>query len=259
MKSFTPCSVFSRGIFSARFRSVGVLLLLGFLWLGEAFGISPFEEGNALYIEGKFLPAEEAYNRSLALEGDTPSTRYNLGRLRESLGDPGGAMLEWERALRLEPRHPLALKSLAAARTTVSSRPDPEMWWINLRPMGAAGKEHWILAGGIWFSLAGLFLLWSKRLRAEGLTTLLTGVLAAVLGLLWLRDSLAEADMALVKARSIVFRAAPADPARALEALNAGTRLQLLDESGGWSRCRLADGLTGWVPSPSIERISPAK
>ena len=259
MKSLLPCSVYVGRSFWSRSRAVALMLLSALLSLGGVFGVSPFEEGNALFKEKKYPPAEEAYNRSLALEGDTPSTRFNLGKVREALGDPGGAMLEWERALRLEPQNAMALKSLAAARTTVSSRPDPERWWLNLRPLGAAGKEHWILAAGAWLSLAGLCLLWSKNCRAEGLTTALAGVLIAVLGLLWLRHSLAEADMALVRARSIVFRAAPADPARALEALNAGTRLQLLDESGGWSRCRLADGLTGWVPSSSIERISPAK
>jgi tetratricopeptide (TPR) repeat protein len=259
MKSFFPCCGFAGRSFQGRFRCTSLVILGALLSIGELQGVSPFEEGNGFFKEGKYPSAEEAYNRSLALEGDTPSTRYNLGKVREALGDPGGAMLEWERALRLEPQNAAALKSLATARTTVSSRPDPERWWLNLQPLGAAGKEHWILAGGAWLALAGFRLLWSKNHRPEGLAALLAGFFVALLGFGWLRHSLAEADMALVRARSIVFRAAPADPARALEALNAGTRLQLLDESGGWSRCRLSDGLTGWVPSSAIERISPAK
>lgn len=258
MKLFLPCRVYPTRFFLQQLR-LFYLLVFGSVSSVYALAVSPFEEGNAHFKEGRYPEAEQAYTRSLASEGDTPSTRYNLGKIREALGDPGGAMLEWERALRLEPTHPKALKSLSDARAALSSRPDPEHWWLTLQPVVSYGKEHWLLATGAWLFLAGLCLLMSGKYRAEGLTAGLTGGMLFALGFFWFRHALAEADMALVKERSVVFRAAPADPARALEALNAGTRLQLLDESGGWCRCRLADGLVGWVPATSIERISLAK
>lgn len=259
MKLFLPCRVSCTRFFLRSLWTICFLVLGFVIPAATSLAVSPFEEGNALFKAGKYPEAEQAYTRSLASEGDTPSTRYNLGKIREALGDPGGAMLEWERALRLEPKHPKAFKSLFDARAALSSRPDPERWWLVLQPVVSLGKEHWILAAGVWLSLAGLCLFVPKKYRAEGLTAALAGVMLSVLGLLWFRNAVAEADMALVKERSVVFRAAPADPARALEALNAGTRLQLLDESGGWSRCRLSDGLVGWVPASAIERISHAK
>ena len=97
-------------------RTTALLLCAGALFsAGMSLQATPFEEGNALFKDGKFQEAEAAYNRSLAQEGDSPATRYNLGKVQEALADPARAMLEWERALRLSPGHAPARKALKAA------------------------------------------------------------------------------------------------------------------------------------------------
>jgi hypothetical protein len=83
------------------------------------------------------------------------------------------------------------------------------------------------------------------------------GALLGSLGLAWMVHARAEADMALVLERSVVFRAAPANPARALDSLPAGSRLRIVDSSGGWVRAEAADRQVGWLPESSVERISP--
>jgi SH3-like domain-containing protein len=50
---------------------------------------------------------------------------------------------------------------------------------------------------------------------------------------------------------------APADPARSLGDLAAGSRVRILGESAGWNRCALPDGGEGWIISKGIERIAP--
>jgi tetratricopeptide (TPR) repeat protein len=218
---------------------------------------TPFEEGNTLFKEGKFKEAEAAYNRSLALDGDSPATRYNLGKVQEALADPARAMLEWERALRLAPGDPASKKALQAFRETMGSKVAPETWWQKIQPAGSVHHEAWLMALGAWMLLTGLVVgfVMKRTLPAVVLGSL--GLLCGGAGFAWHVHTTAEADMALVLERSVVFRASPAKPARALDSLPAGSRVRLLDSSGGWHRAEAADRQIGWLPEASVERISP--
>lgn len=236
------------------------LLLAGLAFIGTGLfplRATPFEEGNTLFKDGKFKEAEAAYNRSLAQDGDSPATRYNLGKVQEALSDPSRAMLEWERALRLSPDHAAAKNALKTARETMGSKVAPEHWWIQIQPYALARREAWVIATGAWMLAVALFMAYATkhRIGAAGLGSL--GLVLTGLGVLWSLHSKAETDMALVLERSVVFRAAPANPARALDSLPAGSRLRLLDSSGGWLRAEAADRQIGWVPVASVERISP--
>jgi tetratricopeptide (TPR) repeat protein len=229
-----------------------------FLALAAAGKASPFEEGNALFREGKFEAAEAAYNRSLAQDGDGAATRLNLGRVREALADPAGAMLEWERALRLLPGYDPAREALATARATLGSRVDPPQWWNRLEPDFVLGRERWMIALGIWLAAIPA-VLWALNPRRLGaLSCALAGCLIAALGFGWRLNAQAEAETALVIERAASLRAAPADPARLLDTLPAGSRVRVLDASGGWNRVLAPGAQMGWLPQKSIERISSA-
>jgi tetratricopeptide (TPR) repeat protein len=238
-----------------RMRNIFFAALLALAAAGNA---SPFEEGNVLFREGKFEAAEAAYNRSLAQDGDAAATRLNLGRVREALADPAGAMLEWERALRLLPGYEPAREALATARATLGSRVDPPRWWNRLQPHLALGRERWVIALGIWLAaIPGL--LWAlKPSRFGALSCALAGCLLTALGAGWWFNALAEAETALVIERAASLRAAPADPARLLDTLPAGSRVRVLDSSGGWNRVLAPGAQMGWLPQKSIERISSA-
>ncbi len=232
---------------------VGALQLIGI----AVVCASPFADGNALYKEGRFADAEQAYNRSLAEEGDAPATRFNLGKVRESLADPARAMLEWERALRLDASYQPAREALTAARMTMASKVRSQSWWQKGKPGVVDHREVWVASFGVWIVIFAGMLFFTTRRTTVATATFCVGGLIALLGAVWTYDARVEADMALVLERSVVLRAAPAKPARALDSLPAGSRLQLLDQSGGWKYGRAADGQTGWVPADSVERISP--
>jgi tetratricopeptide (TPR) repeat protein len=234
-------------------------MVLG-LWVALAHlaTATPFEEGNALFREGKFQEAEVAYNRSLVQEGDTAPTRFNLGRVREALADSAGAMLEWERALRLLPGYPPAVEALATARAAVGSKVDAPRWWNRLQPVFALGRERWVVAFGVWLAvIPGVFWALNRR-RFGALAAALAGCVLTALGAGWWLNAMAETETALVTERAASLRAAPADPARLLDTLPAGSRVRVLDSSGGWNRVLAPEGQVGWLPQKSIERISSA-
>lgn len=239
-------------------RSAVVALLWTALIAAALAQTTPFEEGNALFKEGKFKEAETAYNRSLAKDGDSPATRYNLGKVQEALADPARAMLEWERALRLNPGYEAARKALHATRETMHSKVATEAWWNRLEPSSWQRHERWLTSVGVWlFAICLAMLGFTSRRRLTMFFLGGLGALLSLLGFAWTLHARAEADMALVLERSVVFRAAPATPARALDSLPAGSRVRILDASGGWVRAEAADRQIGWLPEASVERISP--
>lgn len=238
-------------------RSAVVALLWTALIAAALAQTTPFEEGNALFKEGKFKEAETAYNRSLAKDGDSPATRYNLGKVQEALADPARAMLEWERALRLNPGYEAARKALDATRETMHSKIAPKAWWNQMEPASWVHHERWVTAIGLWIFAACLVLGFTSKRRLSMFVYSGLGALLSLLGFAWTLHARAEADMALVLERSVVFRAAPATPARALDSLPAGSRVRILDASGGWVRAEAADRQIGWLPEASVERISP--
>ena len=241
-----------RPLFAALF-----MLFYGILGSAHALnsGESAFEKGNALFKEGKFAEAERAYELALT-HGDTASVRFNIARARESLGDSAGAMLEWERAIRIDPGHKESIKALEDARRATGAITPPRHWWSTLRSTKTVGMELWLLAAGLWFCV-GAWAVASLAHRPK-LAALIAacGSCMAALGGAWKYDSTLEADAALVRERSVTVRGAPADPARSLGELPVGSRLRILGESAGWFQCDIPGIGTGWLPSKAVERIS---
>jgi len=247
--------------FSSRhfLREILALLLLCLLGTSGAFA-SEFEEGNRLFHAGKFADAEQAYRRSLAKDGDSAATHHNLGKVREALADPSGAMLEWERALRLEPGHIQAREALQLSRNNFGSKVEKTPWWLKLQPSFTRNRERWLLALCAWIAvLAGFVALFQPRSRHVSTGLALFAVLATCVSGAWLWRALEEANVAVIRDRSVTLRSAPADPARSVDALPLGSRVSILDASGGWSRVKIAGGETGWIPAQSLERVSPAQ
>ena len=249
--------------FQRKFAPFTLLLLFGFAESGGMIGIarglesapSSFEKGNALFKEGKFDEAEKAYELALT-QGDTASIRFNLARTREALGDPAGAMLEWERALRIDPDHGASLQALDDARRATGAVVPPKCWWSGLRNAKTMGLELWVFAGGVWLSVCAWWLGAVKRRPKLAALTATCGFCIAALGAAWKYDAMLEADAALVRERSVTVRGAPADPARSLGELPAGSRVRILNESAGWVQCSIPGLGSGWLPAKSVERIS---
>ena len=225
--------------------------------LALTLGAAPFEEGNALFKAGQFSEAEVAYSRSLAQDGDSADTRYNLGKVREALGDPARAMLEWERALRLDAKHAPSQKALEATRITMNSKVTAPQWWQTIQPHFTQRREVWVGALGVWILTTGIVGWWISRRRMEAALLAAFGAIVAVLGFGWMNHAERERNIALILDRSVTLRAAPANPAREVDLLPCGSRLQILDDSGGWKYGETAEGKFGWVPSKSVELISP--
>jgi tetratricopeptide (TPR) repeat protein len=242
------------------FARLGVLLFLASARavLAES---GDFEAANQLYDQGKFSEARTRYE-NLALSGEwTPNLFYNFGNCEYRLGEPGRAMLDYERALALDPGHPEAKANLALLRNQTGAKvPSPS--WEQYAFTGLS-QDAWAIAAVVagWIAVFGLACVATSRRQGNAglsLAAIAAAVVAAYAGgVLWL--SAQERGLAIVVVRSVEARLAPADSAGLADSLPAGSRVRVLSERGDWVYCELPGASRGWIPHDAIEKVRMGK
>src|SRR5436853_5395074 len=120
-----------------------------------AFGAdeSAFTKANQAYADGRFEEAANDYENLIRSGNWNANLFYDLGNARYRLGDFGQAVLNFERALALDPRHPEADANLRLARDegrALELRRD----WIERYASIATVKQYTIAAAiAFWFAL----------------------------------------------------------------------------------------------------------
>lgn len=240
---------------------LAALLLLAFPWAGQAAKTvaEEFEAGNQHFDRGEFAAAREVYER-LAAQGKTSSNLfYNLGNAWFRLDDRGRAILNYERALALEPGHADAAKNLAFVSGLAGAEDLAQHWLETVLPRWTGGTFALLAFGGLWAVLIlGTAAASSPRFRTGAvylggglllLVTLYTGA-----GLLHER---AQAKKAVLISPSAARQAA-AERTGVVAELPAGTRVTPLSVRGAWTFCAIPGQSRGWIESKAIQTVVPS-
>jgi tetratricopeptide (TPR) repeat protein len=241
------------------FFQLGIFLFLASAAFILAAG-DDFAAANQLYEQGKFSDARSRY-QNIALSGEwTPNLFYNLGNCEYRLGEPGRAMLDYERALALDPAHPEAKANLALLRNQTGAKAPAPAW--EQYAFTGLSQDTWavVAAAAGWIFVFGLAAAATSRRRGAGLwlaTIAAAMVVAYGAGVLWL--SAQGRGMAIVVVKSVEARLAPADSAGLADSLPAGSRVRVLSERGDWVYCELPGESRGWLPQSTIEKVRMGK
>ncbi|MGI9087563.1 MAG: tetratricopeptide repeat protein [Chthoniobacterales bacterium] len=216
-------------------------------------------KGNLAYAAGNFRDAAELY-QTLVRAGQTSAALfYNLGNARYRNSELGEAILDYERALALEPRHPEATANLSMAqdraRALELKRNRLENWVAHFTVMQfsiAAAVAFWVWM----FLLAGWF--FSRRrsiLMLTGVVCALLVFAAAAYGGYALETGPNGRALAIVTAKATDARLATADNAGTVLTLPPGSEIKILSTRGDWSYAALPNDLRGWIPAKNAERV----
>ncbi len=215
-----------------------------------------FDTANRLYEAGKFDQAKQAYGAQVKTGPWSANLFYNLGDAEWKLGNSGEAIADYERALALEPSHPQARANLDFARDQTGAKTASQQWWEHALGMLDADTASVLLSVCGW---AALFSLAVALLRPAGRTgPVATMVLCLLIagyaaGCLW--EANAQSGKAIVIAKSVPARVAPADVAPVADTLPAGSEVLAPEIRGPWTYCTLPDGSRAWVPTDAIEKV----
>jgi tetratricopeptide (TPR) repeat protein len=232
-----------------------------FLFAGSvsAADETAFAKANRAYAEARFQEAADGYE-SLVQSGQWDANLfYDLGNAYYRLGQFGKAILNYERALALEPRHPEADANLRLARDEARAlelRKDSIERYASM----ATVKQYSIAAAiAFWSALFIVTHMLLSRRRSPG-RVLLVALSVAVCGvsifaIFTLENGTRGGALAVVTAKEIEARLATADNAKSVLLLPAGSEVTILSERGDWIYAGLPNDQRGWIPATSAERV----
>lgn len=227
-----------------------------------------FESANQIYRSGNYEKAAKLYEEILSQGYEEPALYYNLGNCYYKMNNIPAAILQFERARKLDPDDEDINHNLSLANLRVVDRVDPipdlfyVNWWRKWSNLTSSNVWAALAIGFLWLALllfAALFLPYRSFLLRRILSSL-----ALVLLVLFVMSIAAavdrhgreqEQDYAIVFSASTDARSAPDPQSTSLFVLHEGVKVQLLDHVGYWNKIRLADGKIGWIPSTTFKII----
>jgi len=224
---------------------------------------------NQLYNTGSYAEAAQMYEQLLSQGIVDSSLYYNLGNAYYVQGDLGRAILNYQRAARLDPRDPeiranLSLARALAANENIVEPKSPFQSLANFTSSWLTLDETALISLALWFLLGFLVLTYRQFQPGKIRTlaqygTIITLLIFTVAGISF--GSRLYADQtrpeAVIIADQVTINTSPGEEFATDFSLASGAEVELLDIQGSWAHLALPnDILDGWIPVSTIETVS---
>jgi len=222
-----------------------------------------FTKGNGYYEKGEFLKAAGEYEKVLEEGYESLPLYYNLGNSYFKADEKGKAILNYARALRLDPRDADLKSNYRFVKDTVAGgiQPEGRFWMAGLVKSYSdeftVNELLWMTTALYILLIALLFVLVTvPDLYRKAVTVFVIVAALFVInsGIVWQKVRSAGRE-AVVIASEAESRYAPFETATAYFRLHEGMEVDVLTAKGGWAKIKRADGKIGWVPEKDIETI----
>lgn len=226
-----------------------------------------FEQANRLYQQEQYTEAIARYLEIINSGYESWQVYYNLGNAYYKSRQIGRAILNYERAARLNPKNEDIQFNLQIANLSVVDKIviPPQFFlsrWINtIKTLWGIQTLTYILIG-LYLLVSGLIVLYIlvrkraiQRLASISLITL--GVLLVIIAIILIvrvqeHNSVHDA---IILSNKIEVLSSPDEQGTELFALHEGVKVRIEDIRENWARIRLPDGKVGWVKRDSFEII----
>ena len=225
-----------------------------------------WQEGVTAYSDSRYQDAVSAWDELIASGKEAPEVYCNLGDAWFKLGNYPKAILNYERALKLDPSFSDARYNLDFAGGFVQDKIEAVPEFIL---KSFARKVCYFLGSNVWAALFLVLLalalcMWLMFLLASSISKRRTGFYSGIVLLLlslcclgfsiWQKRDYDKADSAIVMIPVSSVKSSPSG-GKDLFIIHEGTKVKILDSVGEWQNISLADGRQGWIELSSIEII----
>ena len=225
-------------------------------------------QADSAYINNDYANAVYLYENILANQGESADIYYNLGNSYYKMDNIAKAILNYEKALMLNPgngdiRFNL---ELAQSKTVDKVTPMSEVFLITwmkslTNTMSEQGWSKLAIASFI-LTLLGLVLyFFSKKITMKkiGFISALCLMLVCILANVFASSQKSKAQShssAIIMEPSVTVKSTPNEGGTELFILHEGRKVMIKDNTmREWKEIQLEDGNAGWVPASVIEII----
>ena len=241
-----------------------LLILTGLTGFAGERGDALWQKGNDCYNRKTFDSAVYYYEQIANQHPHNSELFYNLGNAYYRLNKIAPAVLNYERALKIEPGMTDANENLQLTQNRIRNHIQDAgeifflKWWNSMTHPSKSGT--WAVTAMIIFLLiiAALAMRRFMKLSFE-----VPVQVAWILGLLWVwfmtlavtaaSRSCAHTDAVVMQNETPLLNTAM--QGKSITQLPEGTTIAIIDEKENWLQVRIPDGRVGWLQSDQIEKI----
>ncbi len=226
-----------------------------------------FKEAAPAYQQGNYSAAIEKYESILKAAVFSKELYYNLGNSYYRTNQTGKAVLNFERALRLDPTDREIQHNLRLSESRIVDNIEPLtdifiFRWVKAA-MGVLSANSWAFLTllFLWLGIAGFIIwlmgkerLWKKRGFVSGLVFTPLSILLFFLAEKASRD-LATNRYGIITAKEAAFKANADLNAPTSLTLHEGIKVEILEKVLNWVKVQLPNSEEGWIESSALEKI----
>ena len=248
-------------------RNMAMLLLLTLIMFPMTIHAITKQDADAEYSKGNYQQAIKDYEELLKA-GESAEIYYNLGNAYYRTENITRAVLNYERALLLNPADEDIRFNLQMARSKTIDKitPESEMffftWYRSL--VNLMTIDNWArlaIASIILTLILALVYLFAsplilRKIGFYGGALFLIIFLLSNLFAFQQKQMLMKRNGAIVTAPSVTIKKTPEANSTDQGVIHEGTRVDIIDDTmRDWKEIHLADGREGWIPTSQIEKI----
>lgn len=234
-----------------------------------AMAQTPAERAAAVYNAQRYADAVALYDSIEVAQGVSPELYYNRGNAYYKMGKYAPAILNYERALLLSPGNPDIKYNLALVNTKITDKIEVtgtffiNVWAESVRDWFTSNTWAVIAVVAFLLFMVGLVVYLftdteRMRLKKIGFFTALPMLIVTAIALasaIAQNNRLNSHNEAIVFAREVPVKSAPAESGTELFILHEGTKVLMREQVGEWVEITISDGSRGWMPVSAIEVI----
>jgi tetratricopeptide (TPR) repeat protein len=223
---------------------------------------------DSAYAAADYATAIHIYEQLLANEGEAAAVYYNLANGYYKQGEIARAILNYERALMMDPSNDNIQFNLELARSKTVDKNAivTELFLVRwMRSISTVlSADGWAKAAILCFIILNLCLtifIFAKNKKTKkiififallsAVSTIVANVTAAAR-----KKEMVLRENAIVMEPSVTIRSTPSVNGTELFILHEGKKVRIKDDSmRDWKEIEIEDGNIGWLPASAIERI----
>lgn len=225
-------------------------------------------DADSAYTRNDYASAIQIYESLLKNKGESAAVFYNLANSYYKIDNLAKAILNYERALLLEPGDSDIRFNLEMAKSKTVDKVNPvsQMFFVTwtqslINSLGAGAWAKFGICSFIFLLASLLSYIFAKHIVVKKIgfiasiiffiLVIVTNIFAAQQ-----KEALVNRQSAIVVAPSVTVKSTPNESGTDLFILHEGRKVDIKDNSmKGWKEIKLEDGNVGWVPANVIEII----